>query len=108
MGEAGTLAPGRARRPGAGRKKAKDKDTALVAALDAMIDPESRGDPESPLRWTIKSTRQLSEALGESGHAVSSWTVGELLHELKYSLQANRKKLEGKQHPDRPPVPLSI
>jgi hypothetical protein len=95
------LPAGRTRRPGAGRKKVTDRDPGLLGALDELIDPESRGDPESPLRWTIKSTRQLAEALTAGGHEVSSWTVGELLHGLRYSLQANAKVLEGSQHPDR-------
>lgn len=92
---------GRARREGAGRPKATEKDPQLGAALEALVEPQARGDPESPLRWTCKSTRELAGALSRSGHAVSSWTVAQLLHELGYSLQANAKLLEGSQHPDR-------
>jgi hypothetical protein len=69
--------------------------------LEALVDPATRGDPESPLRWTTKSTRQLATALTEAGHRVSSWTVGQLLHGLDYSLQGARKTIEGAQHPDR-------
>jgi hypothetical protein len=91
----------RARRPGAGRKRLADKDPGLVAALEAMVDPATRGDPESPLRWTTKSTRQLAGALSEGGHAVSSWTVGQVLHASGYSLQGARKTIEGTHHADR-------
>src|SRR6266508_2683633 len=89
------------RRSGAGRKQSRDKDPELVAALEALVDPETRGDPESPLRWTTKSTRRLAEALSDDGHPVSSWTVGQLLHALEYSLQGARKTMEGSAHPDR-------
>lgn len=92
---------GRARRPGAGRKPVAEKDPQLLEALEGLVAPEARGDPESPLRWTCKSTRELASALNRSGHRVSSWTVGQLLHQLGYSLQANVKTLEGSQHPDR-------
>jgi hypothetical protein len=99
---AGGAAPSvRVRGPGAGRKRATDTDAGLMKALDRLVDPVTRGDPESPLRWTCKSTRQLAGALSEAGHRVSAWTVGQLLHELDYSLQANAKTREGKQHPDR-------
>lgn len=95
-------APGeRVRRPGAGRKRVVQLDPELSASLDRMVDPDTRGDPESPLRWTCKSTRQLADALTAEGHPVSSWTVGQELHRLDYSLQANAKTREGKQHPDR-------
>ncbi len=70
-------------------------------ALEGLIAPETRGDPMSPLRWTCKSTRQLAEALGRQGFAVSHRVVGEMLHHLGYSLQAMAKTLEGRQHPDR-------
>ena len=93
--------PGRVRGPGGGRKRATDKDPGLLQALDALVDPETRGDPESPLRWTTKSTRTLARALTAQGHPVSHVRVGELLHALGYSLQANAKVTEGKQHPDR-------
>jgi hypothetical protein len=91
----------RVRAAGAGRKRVVDKDPGLLNALDALVDPESRGDPESPLRWTTKSTRTLARALTESGHPVSHVRVGQLLAALGYSLQANAKVVEGKQHPDR-------
>jgi transposase len=93
--------PGRVRKPGGGRKRTRDRDPGVVAALDALVDPESRGDPMSPLRWTCKSTRQLARALGAAGHAVSHRVVADLLHDLGYSLQAPAKRLEGSQHPDR-------
>lgn len=91
----------RIRRPGAGRKRRVEQDPRLLQALERLIDPTSRGDPMSPLRWTCKSTRQLSKALAEKGHAVSHELVAQLLHHLGYSLQANAKTQEGKQHPDR-------
>jgi Rhodopirellula transposase DDE domain len=97
----GAKVSGQVRRPGAGRRRATEIDPDLVSALDSLVDPVSRGDPESPLRWTCKSTRQLADTLTEGGHPVSSWTVGQLLHELGYSLQANAKTVEGRQHPDR-------
>ncbi len=93
--------PGRVRRPGGGRKKLRDKEPAILVALEGLIAPETRGDPMSPLRWTCKSTRQLAEALGRQGFAVSHRVVGEMLHHLGYSLQAMAKTLEGRQHPDR-------
>jgi transposase len=99
--DAGPLPSSRVRRPGGGRKRLAEKDPDLVAALDAMVDLETRGDPESPLRWTTKSTRQLAGALTDDGHPVSSWTVGETLHALGYSLQGARKTIEGTRHPDR-------
>lgn len=95
------LVPARSRRPGGGRKRAVDRDPELVVALESLIDPDSRGDPESPLRWTTKSTRRLADALGELGHHVSHVRVAEVLHSLKYSLQGNAKTIEGAQHPDR-------
>ena len=95
------LPEGRSRRAGGGRKRAEVNDPGLVAALDALVDPETRGDPESALRWTCKSTRQLATALTADGHPVSDRTVAALLHQAGYSLQANAKTTEGKQHPDR-------
>jgi hypothetical protein len=92
---------GRSRRPGGGRKRAEAHDTELVAALEALIDPVTRGDPMSPLRWTSKSTRTLARALTAAGHQVSDYVVRRLLKELGYSLQANAKTTEGGQHPDR-------
>ena len=91
----------RIRRKGAGRKRTVDKDPTLRQDLDRLVDPATRGDPESPLRWTCKSVRILAEELRHEGHAVSYQTVAELLHEMDYSLQANQKKLEGSQHADR-------
>ena len=96
-----TLAPGRVRRPGGGRKRSVDLDPTLRCDLEALIEPTSRGDPESPLRWTTKSVRRLAAELGRQGHRVSYRIVGELLHDMGYSLQANRKTLEGTSHPDR-------
>ena len=93
--------PSRIRRRGAGRKKTADKDPSLLEDLDRLVDPATRGDPESPLRWTCKSVRRLAEELQREGHAVSYQTVGELLHAMDYSLQANQKTLEGSQHADR-------
>jgi transposase len=95
------LPGGRVRSLGGGRKRLRDKDPAILEALDRLITPQTRGDPMSPLRWTCKSTRHLAEALVQKGFTVSHRLVGELLHHLGYSLQANAKTLEGKQHPDR-------
>ena len=95
------LEDARIRRRGAGRKRTVDKDSSLLEDLDRLVDPVTRGDPESPLRWTCKSVRRLAEELQQEGHAVSYQTVGELLHALDYSLQANQKTLEGSQHADR-------
>ena len=89
------------RRPGAGRKLLVETDPGLWDALDALVDPMTRGHPETPLRWTCKSTRTLAEELGRQGHPVSDRTVACLLYAAGYSLQANRKTLEGKNHPDR-------
>ena len=95
------LASGRVRKEGAGRRSAAEADPGLERALDALVDPESRGDPESPLRWTIKSTRQLASALADGGRPVAPNTVRSLLYRLGYSLQSNAKVAEGAQHPDR-------
>jgi Rhodopirellula transposase DDE domain len=84
-----------------GPKRRRDTDPGLLAALDRLIDPESRGDPESALRWTCKSTRELAEALTGQGHPVSDDTVGRLLKQQGYRLQRTVKTLEGAQHPDR-------
>jgi hypothetical protein len=92
---------GRVRRPGGGRKRLRDLDPGLEAALDALVDPDSRGDPMSPLRWTCKSTGQLALALTNGGHPVSPDVVGKMLREADYSLQSNVKMREGNQHPDR-------
>jgi len=99
---AGTpLGAGRLRRPGGGRKALTDKDPTLVAALDALVEPLTRGDPMSPLRWTCKSTAKLASELEGQGYAISDQTVARLLHTLGYSLQAPRKVKEGSEHPDR-------
>ena len=92
---------GRVRRAGAGRPPIEQRDPTLRADLEALIEPTTRGDPESPLRWTTRSVRNLAAELRRQGHAVSHQTVAELLHEMGYSLQANRKTLEGTSHPDR-------
>jgi len=94
-------ASSRIRRPGAGRKSATETDTTLQADLELLVDPVTRGDPESPLRWTCKSLRILADELGAMGHKVSHTHVGKLLVTLGYSLQGNKKTLEGTDHPDR-------
>jgi transposase len=99
--ESGEEPLGRVRRPGGGRKRAADLDPGLVPALMALVEPDVRGDPMSPLRWTTKSTRALAAELTGQGHRVSADTVADLLHEEGFSLQAAAKTLEGKQHPDR-------
>lgn len=91
----------RIRRKGGGRKRTVDRDTTLRRDLEGLVEPVTRGDPESPLRWTCKSVRQLSAELQRMGHRTSHRMVAELLHEMDYSLQANRKTLEGSSHPDR-------
>src|SRR5438477_640329 len=95
------LPVGRSRGPGGGRKRAEAHDPALPAALDKLVDPDSRGDPMTPLRWTSKSLRTLAGQLRTQGHQVSATLVQRLLHEAGYSLQSNTKTLEGSQHPDR-------
>jgi Rhodopirellula transposase DDE domain len=97
----GTVPDGRIRRAGAGRPRADAADPGLVAALEALVDPGSRGDPVSPLRWTTKSTAKLAVELTAAGHPVSAGTVAVLLKEAGYSLQGNVKTVEGAQHPDR-------
>ena len=102
--EAGTaprMDPTRSRRAGGGRKKATEKDPKLLPDLKALVESTTRGDPESPLLWTARSQRNIVEALKKQGHATSMKMVSRLLKELGYSLQANRKRLEGTQHPDR-------
>lgn len=91
----------RLRRPGGGRKKLPHTDLTLQRDLELLVDPATRGDPQSPLRWTCKSTAKLAAELQARGHVVSIRTVAHLLHDLDYSLQANRKTTEGRQHPDR-------
>jgi hypothetical protein len=92
---------GHVRRPGAGRRKLVSRDPGLLAALDRLIDPETRGDPESPLRWICKSTRTLAAELTRRKHPISYVKVAQILHEQGYSLQSNRKTEEGEDHPDR-------
>ena len=89
------------RRPGGGRKPLSETDTSLLDDLRALVEPQTRGDPQSPLLWTCKSLRKLARGLCDMGHKIGRTVVGELLHELGYRLQANRKTREGGQHPDR-------
>ena len=96
--EAGTEPLGRVRRPGGGRKRAADLDPGLVPALLALVEPDARGDPESPLRWTAKSTRALAAELTAQGHRAGADTVGDLLRGQGFSLQGNAKTIEGAQH----------
>ncbi len=91
----------RIRRVGAGRKTTVSDDAALLAALESLVEPVTRGDPESSLRWTCKSLRQLATELGKQGYSVSHTSISGLLKQLGYSLQGNRKTLEGADHPDR-------
>ena len=95
------LPPGRIRRAGAGRPRIEESDPELLEELDALVEPLSRGDPESPLRWTSKGTRVLAGELTAAGHPVSHEIVAQLLKAMEYSLQGTRKTEEGKQHPDR-------
>jgi Rhodopirellula transposase DDE domain len=99
--DAGAEPLGRVRRPGGGRKRAADLDPGLLPALLALVEPDERGDPMSPLRWTTKSTRNLAGELTAQGHKVSADTVGDLLRAEGFSLQGNAKTLEGQRHPDR-------
>jgi hypothetical protein len=92
---------GRIRRPGGGRKPITVSDPRLVGTLEAMIDDQTRGDPESPLRWICKSTRTIAKELGRQKHPISHAKVAQILHGLDYSLQSNRKTEEGRDHPDR-------
>lgn len=93
--------PGRTRAPGGGRKPLTVHDPKLVRDLEALVEPTSRGDPQSPLRWTCKSTRDLAKALQRKGHRICPQSVDNLLAQQDYSLQSTRKTLEGRQHPDR-------
>jgi hypothetical protein len=95
------LEPGRVRRRGGGRKPLTETDPTLLRDLERLLEADTRGDPESPLRWTAKSVRQLAAGLGELGHRVHFASVAKLLRALGYSLQANRKAKEGASHPDR-------
>jgi hypothetical protein len=93
--------PTHSRRPGGGRPPVIETDRTVLEALETLVEPTTRGDPMSPLRWTCKSTRKLAEALQRQGHCVGARTVARLLHALDYRLQANRKTREGSSHPDR-------
>ena len=95
------LEAGRVRRPGGGRKPLIAQDPTLLEDLRALVEPDSRGDPQAPLRWTCKSLRKLAAGLRGLGHQIGYTLVGELLHRLGYSLQAPRKTREGTSHPDR-------
>jgi len=92
---------GRMRRPGAGRKSITQSDPELVQTLEGLIEEQTRGDPESALRWICKSTRAIAQELGEQNHPISHVKVAQILHDLDYSLQSNRKTEEGADHPDR-------
>jgi hypothetical protein len=89
------------RRPGGGRKFLEETDPELPEVLDALLEPVSRGDPESPLRWTVMGTRALAGELTAAGHPISHETVAQLLKAMDYSLQGTRKTQEGREHPDR-------
>jgi hypothetical protein len=99
--DASPLADGRIRRTGAGRRQLVLQDPGLLDKLEALVEPLARGDPQSPLRWTCKSTRALASELCLQSHPVSHEKVAQLLRDMDYSLQGNRKTLEGKSHPDR-------
>jgi len=99
--EAGVEMPGRIRRPGGGRRTLEEDQPGLEDALERLVDPETRGDPESPLRWTCKSRAKLAAALSKQGWEVSSTSVGRMLNKLGYRLQSVRKRNEGASHPDR-------
>jgi transposase len=99
--DAGEPLSGRTRRPGGGRKRLADLDPGLRTALLALVEPDERGDPMSPLPWTTKSTRALAAELIRQGHRVGADTVADLLRREGFSLQANTKTIEGRQHPDR-------
>lgn len=100
-GYSDTEGPRRVRKVGGGRPRKTEQDPTLLEALEGLVEPVTRGDPMSPLRWSCKSLRRLATELGSMGHCVSYRTVGRLLKKLKYSLQANRKTTEGSQNPDR-------
>lgn len=99
--EAGVVVDGRIRATGAGRKLVEHHDPGLWPALDELVDPETRGDPMSRLRWTTKSTVKLADELAAQGHQAGPDTVARLLKDHDYSLQGNAKTIEGRQHPDR-------
>ena len=100
-GAAPSLPMNRSRRAGGGRKRLADKDPTLLSDLERLVEPMTRGDPESPLRWTAKSVDHLAEELVRQGHRVSATSVATLLKSLEYSLQGNKKTTEGSSHPDR-------
>lgn len=100
-GQAPTLAPQRSRRPGGGRKRLTASEPELLPTLKELVEATTRGDPESPLLWTARSQRNLVQALAEQGYRISKHSLAKLLNQLGYSLQGNRKKQEGAQHPDR-------
>src|SRR5438552_15883575 len=91
----------RRRRPGGGRKPVSETDAGLLDDLRALVEPQTRGDPQSPLLWSCKSLRKLSQSLRDMGHTIGRTLVGELLHKLDYRLQANQKTREASQNPDR-------
>ena len=99
--DSGSEPLGRARRPGGGRRQAADLDPGLRPALLALVEPQERGDPMSPLRWTVRSTRNLAAELTRQGHRVGADTVGDLLRAEGFSLQGNAKTIEGRRHRDR-------
>ena len=101
LADGSELVVGQIRRPGGGREPLVESDAGLMEALLALVEPSTRGDPESPLRWTYKSVRRLATELSAQGHPISRTVVCELLHELNFSLQANCKTREGDSHPDR-------
>ena len=94
-------APRRSRKHGGGRKPLLHHQPDLLQALDELVEPTTRGDPESPLRWTCKSTRHLAAELQRQGYHIGDRKIADLLHQMRYSLQANAKTIEGTQHPDR-------
>jgi hypothetical protein len=96
-----TLPADRVRRRGAGRKPLRETDATLIDDLRSLVEPEARGDPQSPLLWTSRSLSKITQSLRAMGHRIGRTLVGELLHDLRYSLQANRKTREGTNHPDR-------
>lgn len=101
INEGVTPPPGRLRKAGGGRKPLTSVDTGLIEAVEALIEDQTRGDPQSPLRWCCKSTRQIARELSQHKHPVSHTKVAQILHQQNYSLQGNRKTLEGADHPDR-------
>ena len=100
-GDAESEVTSRLRKPGGSRKRLSETDPQLIIELDRLVEPLTRGDPESPLRWTCKSTSHLSDELSRQGHPISARTVAQMLNVAGYSLQGNRKTLEGTAHPDR-------